>query len=702
MLVSKTLPGLWNGISQQPVTQRLETMAEAQENCHGTLVDGLMRRPNSELVEVISSTNIEPGTFIHPINKSDTEKYFVCVTADATTPVEIYNADGDLMTLDYGTLSGTTFTATAAVKNYLNDVHTANPNIRFRALTIGTITFVINRNIAVAMGSATVGGSLTGKVQSFLKLPTSGMADGDVYEIVGDSDSGFDNYYVKWIAADSIWEETVKPGVQYQLDASKMPVGIIRPGDWGITSTKDFLIIRPNWGERTVGDTISAPDPSFVGSYINNAFFFKNRLGFLSDDNAIFSSAGDYYNFFPTTSLDILDDAPIDVTISANTVETLQSSAQYNKTLLIFGNRNQFDVGSGDSALTPKTISVTPTTQYDVAQDSLPVTSGSNVYFITPNENYGAVREYYLEADTLTNEAADVTAHVTKYIPTGFYQLASINALDVIFLHTKGDPNSLYVYKYFWAGNEKAQASWSKWTLGDEVIGITTVDTSLYAFVYREKATGNVVTLERIRMEDITHDCGYRIALDGLFAVTPSLSGDDTLFPKPWTDGEVHDWKVVDPTTGLEVEVVQEDDDNMKVASQDLTGKAYYMGFPFESSYRFSEWILKDDNNRPMLDGRLQIRKLVLDFVDTGYFEVQVTPSNRDTVSQVASEEFTGAMVGVSTIGETDLISGKHSFTVRGKNRNTQVEIVSDSHLPFKIQTGTWIGMYNTFVKGRM
>ena len=38
----------------------------------------------------------------------------------------------------------------------------------------------------------------------------------------------------------------------------------------------------PKWGERIVGDLVSAPDPSFIGNKINNVFFFRNRLGFLS------------------------------------------------------------------------------------------------------------------------------------------------------------------------------------------------------------------------------------------------------------------------------------------------------------------------------------------------------------------------------------------------------------------------------------
>ena len=41
----------------------------------------------------------------------------------------------------------------------------------------------------------------------------------------------------------------------------------------------------PKWGERTVGDEDTAPNPTLVGTKINNVFFFRNRLGFLADDN---------------------------------------------------------------------------------------------------------------------------------------------------------------------------------------------------------------------------------------------------------------------------------------------------------------------------------------------------------------------------------------------------------------------------------
>ena len=44
-------------------------------------------------------------------------------------------------------------------------------------------------------------------------------------------------------------------------------------GDTYTISGTDFTL--PKWGERTVGDLESAPNPSFIDSKINNVFFLE-------------------------------------------------------------------------------------------------------------------------------------------------------------------------------------------------------------------------------------------------------------------------------------------------------------------------------------------------------------------------------------------------------------------------------------------
>ena len=62
---------------------------------------------------------------------------------------------------------------------------------------------------------------------------------------------------------------------------------------------------RYGWSSRKAGDDTSNPFPSFTGGKINDICFHKNRFGILSDENIIFSVAGNFYNFFPISVLNM-------------------------------------------------------------------------------------------------------------------------------------------------------------------------------------------------------------------------------------------------------------------------------------------------------------------------------------------------------------------------------------------------------------
>ena len=158
-------------------------------------------------------------------------------------------------------------------------------------------------------------------VQRFTDLPAV-SPNGMVVEVKGDESTNFDNYYVKFVTnngnalEEGQWEETVEAGIQFKFDYATMPHVLIRQADgnfrfarvdgdtYTLSGTQYTL---PVWGERTAGDTESAKDPSFIGSKINNVFFFRNRLGFLADDNVILSNVSEFFNFFPDTVLTVVD-----------------------------------------------------------------------------------------------------------------------------------------------------------------------------------------------------------------------------------------------------------------------------------------------------------------------------------------------------------------------------------------------------------
>lgn len=680
-LIQKTIPGFWNGISQQSPTVRKSNQAELQENALGSLVDGLIKRPNTEHLAVLTS-NAESGCFIHGINRDTDDQYIVVITGDTTEPIEVFKMDGTKCTVRYGTIDADgTYTQDNTKKAY---VTSSNPAKEFKAITVADYTFIVNLTVTCVMKTDTTSGTLTGSVQSFPDLPGS-PSTGDIYEVAGDDTNNFDNYYMVY-GSDSVWRETVKPGVEYAFDEDTMPHRLV------ITDTDEFTFAPIIWGDRVIGDENSAPEPTFIGHKMNNVFFYKNRLGFLSRDNVILSQAGAYFNFWPQTCLDILDDDPIDTSASAKEIETLRSTAVFDKSLILLADQQQFDFGSGDSALTPRTVAITPTTRFGIRKDCEPVTAGANVYFVSPKTNYVSIREYFIQPDSLTADAADVTAHVPKYIPNDYIRMAATNTMDMLFVHSEAEPNALYNYKYFWVGQEKPQSSWSKWTFDSDIIGVTIINSVMYLVTTRTDSTAEV-TLEKVELENNhTGDLDFRVHLDRMKLLTGVYAAGVTTWSLPYhtTDTNI---MLINSSTGQALTGAELDTQNDELTIDgDYSAADYYVGVPYTMRYRLSEWFLHDENKVAITSGRLQTRRLILSFKDTGYFKVEVTPASRNTLTH----EFTGVVLGVAEIGTVGLYSDEASFLVMTNARGVQIDIVNDSYLPSAFQTGMLEGWFHT------
>jgi hypothetical protein len=221
---------------------------------------------------------------------------------------------------------------------------------------------------------------------------------------------------------------SVEPEVQIDRYSATMPL-ILAPQD--SPNEANYYIAENTWTSRLVGDTTTNPDPSFIGKTIENLFFWKNRLGFLSRQNLIFSEADEYYNFFRTTVLQLLDSAPIDVAISHTKVSNLKHVIPLQERLIIFSEETQFVV-KGNELLTPKTINVTPSTEYTSITSIPPLAQGNFLYFAFPRNSYNGINEYFIDVTTDTQRADEITGHVPKYIPATIKQLAGSSTEDII------------------------------------------------------------------------------------------------------------------------------------------------------------------------------------------------------------------------------------------------------------------------------
>jgi hypothetical protein len=244
---------------------------------------------------------------------------------------------------------------------------------------------------------------------------------------------------------------------------------------------------------------------------INDIFFFKNRLGFLTNDSVVFSEADEYFNFFRTTTQSLLDSAPIDVGISHTQISVLKFAQAFQQKLMIFSPKTQFVLRGGD-LLTPKTVTISPVTEYDVSDSIRPLALSSYIYFNFKRNNFEGVLEYTVDNNTETYNAAEITEQVNKYIPNNIIRMEGSAAENMIVVQSDADYKKLYLYKYFWQGREKIQSAWMTFSFQREVRSFYFIEATLYVITSDTEGT----YLEKIPMENnlVESDRDYSILLD--------------------------------------------------------------------------------------------------------------------------------------------------------------------------------------------
>jgi len=435
-----------------------------------------------------------------------------------------------------------------------------------------------------------------------------------------------------------------------------------------------FIFEQAPWKSRTVGDNDTNPFPSFTDYEINDVFFHRNRLGFLSDENVIFSEAGGFFNLFSTTTLTILDSEPIDVAVSNNQVSILRHAIPFNESLLIFSDLQQFKVSAGE-LLTPTSVSIDVSTNFEVDTRSKPVPAGRYVYFPFKRGSFSGVREYFLDISTETSDAQEVTAHVPEYIKGNIVQLASSSNEDILLALGNTDRKNLYVYKYFWSGSDKLQSSWSTWTFDGEVLSMSILGSDVFLLIKRSSK----LYLEKLTLStdpaSLVMDDSQSVHLDR--RVELKTGGTTSL---PYSDATGVQYVV---ETGKIITLSD-------VSAQLALSKSVFAGIPFTFKYRVSEQVYKQ-NEVTVEIARLQIRNMSFNYSESGFFEVVVTPL--PSSGRVArTNTFSGVIVGSTVLNKQTLQSGTFRVPVLSKSDNVIIEIQNNKHLPSRLQSAEYEG----------
>tara|TARA_Y100001973_G_scaffold2552_1_gene3871 strand:- start:260 stop:3004 length:2745 start_codon:yes stop_codon:yes gene_type:complete len=539
-----------------------------------------------------------------------------------------------------------------------------------------------------------------------ITLNNHGFAVGDRVYIDITSGGGLDNYYT--IATSSTNSFTYTGGNSLTANGN---------------CTVAFAYVLPKWPERTVGDLDTAPNPSFIGTKINNVIFFRNRLGFLADDNVILSRVSEFFNFFPETVTTVIDSDPIDVAASNTKVSILKHAVNMGEQLILFSDQSQFVLSSSSDTLTPKTANVVVATEFESSTAATPVGSGRSIYYLTKKGSFAGIREYITQEDIAIKDASDITIHIPKYIPSNIFKLAVSTSEDVLVLLGSDNPNKLYINRWLYGEDfNKVLNSWSTFTFNSskKILNATFIGTDLYLVV----ATSSETYLEKIPFEadykEINTDFEYHLdskiteATTGVSISYNSILNKTTWNIPYWThtemtivgrylaDGETSTFvpKANANVTNLKPgQVINTTTPNTDGNSKTITAIGDYrlskviIGEPFEMHYRFSQQRLTDGSTGKTADseyvsGRLQLHHFYLKYEDTGFFKVEVTPENRDT----STYKFTGQLLGSasSTIGQVNLETGTFRVPIMSRADRVDVDVKNNTFLPTQLSSAEY------------
>lgn len=549
------------------------------------------------------------------------------------------------------------------------------------------------------------------EVENFADLPSIAQHD-MVIKVIGDPESEVDDYYVKFKTdngqpglGQGRWSETTAGGIKNSFNFTTMPHILVRLPDGnflftaadgqfnGSTSTSigtgSVDLSSFKFGQRLVGDELTNPKPTFVDNKISGLAFFKNRLAFLSGENVIMSEVGEYFNFFRTTTAQLLDSAVIDIAVGGTSVSNLKHAVPFSNRLLLFSDTSQFSL-QGEQFLSPLTASITSQTEFEITETTQPIVSGSNLFFGFPRGSFNGIKQFFKvnEVD-IQFDAVEVTAQVPKYIQGNIKKLAATTHEDMLFALTDTDASSLYCFKYFESQGRRLVSSWSKFTFGGTIYSMSFIDTTLFILIKR----GSDLYLEKIRMETGLSDLNstYTTTIDQrVYRTTGTYDSADN--KTRWEGFEytpsANSHVVTD--TGLDLEVTDRSAGVVKVKG-DFSGVPVYIGEPYTMKYEVSKPIIKSTdqfgNQRLMpstSQNRHQLRYMTVIFSDTAYFNVKVTPEYHNE----SNYYFSGRTMGDSSspVDSIPSVDGDFRVPIFAQSDRVKIEFINDSPLPSNFQ----------------
>ena len=617
-----------------------------------------------------------------------------------TTPQSVTGAVLDAGTIasalasDINALSG--FTATAI-----------GPGIHI----IGTSAFTIETS-----GSSQEEGiyAFQGKIDVAARLPNQ-CHNGYIVQITNSDEVNADDIYVEFKTDNNaaqgvgVWEETIGPGLKFEIDETTMPHQIVRQANG------TFKYEPITFEDRLVGDENTNPIPSFIGKKINNMFFYRNRLGLLSGEAVIMSRAGDYFNFFANSSQVVAADDPIDLQATSIRPVTLNYTLATSVGLMLFGPNEQFLLSTDADVLSPTTTKINTLSTYECDPSIDAVAVGVTQAFISKSNLYSKL---FLMLNIQKESAASIdeaTANVPEYIPSTIDSMVASPAMSITSLGQSGS-DTIYQHRFFIQGEDRIQ-TWYKWKLTGDLrlqffdkttfYAVTSSGTNVYLTSYdlTQASESGYLTLPTGEKTDVCLDMfninPYRTYDDSTNQTTVTLPFDhitgkklavvaigtyigDTISASSESEGSV---------------IYKEDADisgtNTFTLDGDFRGRDLVVGYVYDMTLELPVfYATQTEGSRSISDhtADLILHRIKVSTGLSGPVTYKVDITGRDRWDNVVNVTLPNTYV----LNNVNLsASAVHDVPIYQRNDNLKITILGDTPFPISLLNLVWEGNYN-------
>lgn len=544
--------------------------------------------------------------------------------------------------------------------------------------------------------------------------------DGTLVRIVGAQGSE-DDYFMRFDIEDTVvgagfgssgvWREWYDTTEASLFDLTTMPHILTKTG-------ASFDVAKGNWQGRRVGDSTTNPLPSFVGQKIRDLNGFQSRLVFVAGPHVVMSRTNIEVDFFKQSATIEAATDPIDVMSNAETEFSLEWIVPFDRDLIIFADYSQFII-TGSISLTATNASMVQTTNFEMgAEASRPASTGRTLLFPFSNGGFAGVKEFFSSSGVDASDATSITQVQDEYMSGKVTKLTASTNFSFVVVQTD-DPteeNTLFVYQYYYDGESKAQASWSRWDFPYAVKNIFFDGSQLYALMYNT-AQGYIQTTLDL---DIPANAftGYPISLDIMSRFTAADSSSDyvlsdyiinphdyvlagvaatdlSFIDLPWPDAKLVQGEHCTVPGQTVSAVVSNISTNvwrylMNTSTVPDAGHVY-AGLSYTSLVKPTMPFIRDSTGAAIKNSKLVVTEFVVYYDESGHIDSTMTSKYR-AVDQVHTNDKVVTANDPDDPAGKGIRSGDYSIPWGERSDWSELTISSDDIRPMTILEIEWIG----------